>query len=270
MVSKSLDINTGHLLPFEPNTRCLLLELSADTLSVILWDKQRQLPEAVEMFAGCSSDDEDWAQMLQQSRLLNFTELETQLVHTFPRMIPTPSNLYQSQAIAGHMQMMFGKGQHQWFTSGDVLGEQQMVLAWQMPAVWRQRLTMHFSVLQSSHLVSALLKQATPAQGAHGHLVIYASMAWVVLRQNTQLLVATSVDIQPVENMVYDLLNICQQFQIAPDKVLWNVSGMVTRNSNLWQIIDRYFGEMQWMPSAVATPQELPSHYFAHLFSTVS
>src|SRR5829696_8913344 len=99
MVSKSFDINTVSLQPFVPSGKRLIVELSPESVSVILWDKEKRIPEAVEIFKGGHGESEDWDSMLQQSRLLGFRDLETTVVVAYPEMILVPSFLY-SPAIA--------------------------------------------------------------------------------------------------------------------------------------------------------------------------
>ncbi len=268
MVSKSFDINTEGLLPFEPSSRRLVLELSPDTVSVILWQKEKQLPEAVEVFNGHHTNTEDWQAMLQQSKLLNFNQVETLVVHAYPYMLPIPAFLYTTTSAAEQLALIHGTNTS-FYTGGDVLERTSMVVAWQLPLYTYQFLRNHFYVLQVKHVVSGMIEAGKNNNSTGGNIIVYGNTSWVVLWQDGELQVAKFVSIGQADDLSYHLLNTCKQFELDPAEVNWEISGMAAENSPLWNAVTRFFEPVKVMPCTVPLPEELQPHYFAHLFRLV-
>jgi len=268
MVSKSFDINTTSLQPFESTSKRLLIEVSPELVSVVLWDSQKRAPEAAEIFTGPHGNTEDWESMLQQSRLLGFSDLETQVIIAYPDMLPIPASLYEQHSAKVQLELFFGE-KPGLFTRGDVLDKEEMVIAWQMPANGYEFLGKHLKFFQVKHIVSQLISSKEPDALASGQIVIYGNMCWVLLWLEGKLQIAKSIAFTVPDDLSWHLLNLCRQFEVAPTSVAWKVSGMAEGNSPLWQAITRFIDPVETMDAKVHVPEELPGHYFAHLFVTL-
>lgn len=265
MVSKSLDIHTASLAPFEPSKRRLVLELAPHALTAILWDKDKNLPVAVEVFNGDITKAGERQLIMEQSRLLGYKDLETLVISAFPNILPVPSFLYTPTSAQEQLNLLFGQNNNL-YTGGDVIAEHSMVLNWQMPTTVHQFLVNRFKVLQVRHLVTNLLNSFKQNEAAQGNIVVYGSLVWIALWQNEQLLLAKSAEIGHADDLSYQLLNICKQFSIDPAQITWQLSGMVAQDSPMWAAVSRFFEHVEEMPILVQLPEDLPGYYFAHLF----
>jgi hypothetical protein len=265
MLSKSFDINTGQLQPFEPGTRSLLLEISPAAVSVIFWNKEKNAPEAIEVFAGRFNNAADWELITQQSTLLGLTELETDVIHAYENMLPMPAHLYSPDQAKAQLELFFGPkpGMH---TSADLLPIAQMALAWQLPEDLYVAITAYFKILRVRHVGSCLLKNAVEAGKTVGKMVVYGTHCWVSLWGNGALLIIKSVAVSQADDLSWHLLNACRQFGLQPEEVSWEIAGMAEENSPLWAAVTRFFEPVQAMAPRVELPEELPGHYFAHLY----
>ena len=265
MVSKSFDINTTGLQPFDPATRRLIIELAPESVAVILWNRDKTIPEAVEIFKGSHAAIEDWEAMLQQSRLLGFTDLETLVVIAYPEMIPVPAPLYTPESAKAQLELFFG-----WmpaiYTSGDVLQEDNMVISWQMPLVVHEFLSGHFSVLQIRHLASVAIESHEAITPFDGQIILYGNLGWAVLWVDCKLQIIKPVSFSKPDDLSWHLLNICKQFDLTPTSVSWQVSGMAENSSPLWLAVTRFLDPVVAMNAGIPLQEELPGHYFAHLF----
>lgn len=269
MVSKSFDIHTANLLPFEPGSKRLLLEISPEMVSVILYDKQQNTPEAVEIFQGPYNDQEDWQSMVDKSRLLSYTGLETQVFYSHPEMIPVPAKLYNPSAAKAQLELFFGS-KLTIHSGGDVLEKEGMVVAWQIPSVVNSFLAGHFNIFQARHVVSALISSWQPGEDAEGRVVVYKNMAWMLLWSQGKLQIAKPVVFEEPDDLSWHLLNVCRQYELDPGSVNWKVSGMIEENAPLWKAITRFLDPVTPLSPGVQVPEELPGHYFAHLLETHS
>ncbi len=268
MVSKSFDINSSQLQPFDPGTRSLLLEVSPATVSVILWNKEKNQPEALEVFSGNFINDSEWEQLQPQSSLLSYRNLETEIVHAFEYMVPMPAQLYSPETATEQIQLFFGQraGMH---LGADILNSQSMILAWQLPAGLYQCFADQFSVFRVKHVGTCLLQNAPNINGLLGRIVVYGSRCWVSLWKNGQLQIIKQIQTTQPDDLSWQLLNICKQFDLAPSSVNWELSGMAEESSPMWHAVTRYFEPVLPMEAGVELPAELPGHYFAHLYPSM-
>jgi len=265
MLSKSFDINTASLPPFESGTHSLLLEISPAAVSVIFWNKEKNAPEAVEVFAGSFNNAADWELITQQSTLLGLRQLETDVIHAFENMLPIPLHVYTPEQGKAQLELFFGAkpGMH---TSADLLPINEMVLAWQMPQDLHAAIASYFQVYRVKHVGSCLLKNAVEAGKTVGKIVVYGSQCWMSLWGNGSLLIIKSVAISQADDLSWHLLNTCKQFGLEPNEVSWEIGGMAEESSPLWTAVTRFFDPVRAMASPVELPAEIPAHYFAHLY----
>jgi hypothetical protein len=265
MVSKSFDINSGSLQPFEPSGKRLIVEVSPESVAVILWDKIKRIPEAVEIFKGAHGEAGDWDSMLQQSRLLGFRDLETAVIIAYPEMLLIPSFIYSPGAAKSQLELFFGNRVDS-YTGGDILKEVDMVVAWQIPANVRTYLSNHFHVLHFQHLAGLLIANHKKKEGFEGHIVLYGNIGWVVLWKHGELQIAKSIPFLKPDDLSWHLLNVCEQFELELTGVTWKVSGMAEESSPLWQAISKFLDPVWPMDAGIPLQEALPKHYLSHLF----
>ncbi len=268
MVSKSFDINTVSLQPFEPSRKRLIVEISPESVSVILWDKEKRIPEAVEIFKGAHGEAGDWESMLQQSRLLGFKDLETIVVIAYPEMLLVPAFLYSPDTAKAQLELFFGKNAN-YYTNGDVLPQQEMVVAWQISEEVKAYLFNHFQVLQLQHLAGLLIVNHKVHEAIEGQIVLYGNIGWVVLWKEGNLQIAKPILFSKPEDLSWHLLNLCRQFEIEPTGVSWKVSGMAEESSPLWQAISKFLDPVSPLDAGISLQEDLPKHYLAHLFAAM-
>lgn len=263
MVSKSFDIHTGSLLPFDAASKKLLVEISPSHTGVILWDKEKDAPEAVEAFSGDMMNEDQWHSMLQQSRLLGYTDLETSILIAHPQMIPVPARFYDFAGAKQQLELFFGN-RGEMHTGGDVLEKEEMVVAWQLPKDLFECLRGHFKAFRARHIASLLIGRGQ-VNDNKAQVIIYGNLAWVLVWLNGQFKIAKSVTFLQPDDLSWHLLNICRHLEAEPTDIQWEVAGMVEENSPLWQAITRFLDPVTPMAALVPLPGELPAHYFAHV-----
>jgi hypothetical protein len=267
MVAQSFEINATSIQPFDSSSKQLLVELSTESVSFLLIDRQNKKLLAVESFRGGHSKASDWETILQQSRLLLLTELETKVIIGYPNMMPVPASLYAPELASSQLELFYGPA-NGLFTSGDVLKELEMVIAWQNPLEEHDFLVNHFQWVQTKHAVSILLEAYIQQTDADGQILIYGNAAWLLLWKQGVFQLAKPVVFTSPEDISWYLLDVCRQFELEPTVVHWRVSGMIEEGSSLWQAIIRFVNPVSLLDSDVLL-EKIPAHYFAHLIKTL-
>lgn len=268
MVSKSFDINVSGIQPFDSASKKLLIELSTDAVTAVLWDRQDNAPVAIESFHGSHRLSADWEAMVQQSRLLTMSNLETLVVVGYGNMMPVPGSLYAPHLAASQLELFFGNSTDL-FTSGDLIKELEMVVAWQIPVEEQHFIVNHFHWVQVKHAVTLLLENHIKQTGWEGHILIYASESWVVIWENGNFRLAKPVFFSKPDDLSWHLLNTCRMLQTEPTEISWTLSGMVETNSSLWLAVCRFLEPVVPLENGKNSMEELPAHYFAHIFNSL-
>jgi hypothetical protein len=183
-------------------------------------------------------------------------------------MMPVPLTLYEPQQSAAQLELFFGSSRDL-FTSGDVLKELEMVLAWQIPLEEQNFIVNHFQWVRMQHAVSLLLENHRVDSPADGHILIYANESWLVIWQSGLFQLARPVLFTKPDDLSWHLLNTCRVLDFEPTAINWQVSGMVEEGSTLWLAISRFLDPVLPMQSGVKTLEDIPQHYFAHIFNSL-
>jgi len=232
MVAKSIDIGTNALLPYEPASRKLLIEWAPYHLHVLLWNNNTAAIEAIESFSGAIADEEDWEQVLGQSRLLPLTNVEAWLVCAGPRMLPVPEHLFDAQQSQQELNMLLGTAD--WHEHmADLVPQKDMVLAWQIPALVIGWLRRHFDVLTCRHIAGELLKKPVMDENTNGQILLAEKQALVMLYHQEQLLFLGMLPVLTADDLAYRLLNICKQYDVPAAHVVWQVCARIEKQPGL-------------------------------------
>ncbi|MCU0395656.1 MAG: DUF3822 family protein [Chitinophagaceae bacterium] len=263
MVSKSIDIGSNALLPYEPHSRRLLLEWAPSHLHVLLWNKGTQSIEGLESYQGEIADEEAWEWVLAQSRLLPLSDVEALLLSAGPRVLPIPGSLFQADRVAAEMNLLLGAAEWQ-HLGADLVPAHDMVIAWQMPSALLDMLQQHFGTLTHRHLLSQLLQQPSPT-GLSGQLIVAERSVLCLLQHQHAVLFAGSLPVMEEDDLSYRLLNICRQHQVDPQEVPWQLSGTIEQDSPLYKGIALFLRQLSWLPESWSLPGQVSARYFAHL-----
>jgi hypothetical protein len=274
MVTRTLYLNEAGMSPFESGTHRLCVEIGSSAVLAVLWNRDARRAVAVERFAGISNPD-DWYHLVQQSILLGYKQLQTEVILNFERAAPLPAPVYTPELARQHLTLLFAEPMVPHHTGADLLANEQMAMAWQLPLAWYQTLSVHFSMVRFCHLAGLLVAVSAKQPLTSGTLVVFDHYAWVALFHQDALLYCRAVAFQRPEDLIYHLLNACQQFRLNATTTRWQVAGLTVASSMLWEGLAKYFeAVLPWVPpfetSANPLPAEQPTellgHYFSHIF----
>ena len=244
----------------------MVLEVCGSTLTIMLWNKIEQRPESLEVFSGLENWEDQWDNMVLQSEILNFRNLETYVFFNTRRCLPIPSLFFDEAAARQQLDIVYGEAAGLHF-GGDVLAQKHIVVAWEVPLSIYHCVTGHFSLLHVRSLAAAIVElgAAQPSQDAHGRLVVNGTCACMAMWRGEQLLLLKTLAVGEPDDLAYQLLLACKQWGIGQDEIQWKVSGMVHAEAPLWRSPDRFFSHFEPASVSAEMGEEIPGHYFAHL-----
>lgn len=119
------------------------------------------------------------------------------------------------------------------------------------------------------HYFSLLVAQRLRAGLPEGDLLdlyFYPDQFTLAFYRNGGLLLIQRYEYQVPEDVAYQALRVCQQWNADPETLKLSVSGLIDADSALYDEIARYFLHIDWnsIPLQEVNPQ-YPSHYFSPL-----
>ncbi|MES2777798.1 MAG: DUF3822 family protein [Bacteroidota bacterium] len=273
MVQRIVDIKTDGLAAFEKESRRLVFCLEFCSMIIAMVDKANEHWVAAEVLQCSEEDMEDMETLLrdlkQHSALLNYPGLDTKFYIRTPNAMPVPAALQDGAKAL--LQMQFGLLKQDVVIKDDV--NHEMTVALKTNGDWLDPFTELFpqATIHSSlaWLIRQSLSESRTSIFALLQVVFSNGLVELVLAKNDKLLIAKCFRFNTVEDMNYQLLNICRQLDISPAEVAVKVQGLLAEGSPLHQSLPKYFADVQFS-NADTTGwgvqfKTIPDHYFTSL-----
>lgn len=178
-----------------------------------------------------------------------------------------PEELYQPEKNESLLNTLFGdRGEAAVATA--LVADKKIYNVYRVPLAIHRVMTEHFPLADFNHQYSLLIKQSFA--GDVCRLIFYKDTFIVVLFKAGELQVIQMYPYRSATEVVYQLLNICHQFNVKD--VPLQIGGMIDNGSDLYKEVNHYFTVITFdlLPAGYGYTQalrDLPSHYFSHLFS---
>lgn len=273
MIQRNIDIKPAALAAFEKESKQLLLCLEEDNLLIALADKQSGEWNALENFVLAKADWHNMPETLQhikqQSSLVSLNVPDTQLYYRTPAAMPIPASVRES--ITLFMQTGFGLQAPDEILTDEVNGEMSVSIV--IPEAQIRAFRYMCPQVTWNSTLALLIKQAQQVQGKtvlpQLFLTLGASLAEMVFMKNDQLLTARCFQYYTAENLVYHLVNTCNQFRISQAEVFIKAQGLIDEEGEMYALLHQYFLHVEFMKTGMQNQQaafdKIPAHYFSHL-----
>ena len=100
--------------------------------------------------------------------------------------------------------------------------------------------------------------------------IFYADKIVVLIFKDHQLQLVQSFSFQTANDVVYHLLNCCVQFNMSSEEVVLQVSGLVDRQSEVYNELLKYFLHFLFdeIDDSIRIADNLKDQYQAHYYSS--
>jgi len=270
MTTLSFNIRSPFTEAFEAETKMLVLECNLHSCTVLLWNKERKEPEAVEVFTDILDWEKDWDSLVRQSSILAYRHLQTIVFYGFHRFLPVPASLFSPATANLQLKAIAGEAQG-WHYGADVLVDQSMVMYWEAPMALNKIFSSYFKQWQANSLATLLvtlrlyLSQTATVSKATGLFLISGKEIWIALWKNDTLLIIQRFKGNEPATISYQMLNACHQWGLLPEQISWYGYGMMDTAAPLWLSVDNFFGSVEPANAGIPFGKGTPPHYFAHL-----
>lgn len=276
MVHKRISIygNLGEEIPIA-NFQ-LFLELSHSYMALLVKDALNNQLLAIELFE-FDSILNNWDQIFHHiqldSKILDQAYGDNRIFYNFPEALLIPSNNFSMDSIEGYLNAIYGDNNKTVLKHEKIVDEPSFINAYRIKKEIIDIIENKFTIGNSIHSYTSIIENVFLGTAANKHIgflkvQFYQRLMVVVLLKDGALQLIQSYTFQNADTIAYHLSNIIQQFDLLPQDVEINISGLIYFDGEELACIRQLFTAISF--DNISTQHALLNdndHYPLHFFS---
>jgi Protein of unknown function (DUF3822) len=271
-----LHIQADNAMEEFPHTR-LLMEVDQTSFGYILLNLKNNSLTALKYFEFSQFKDRTLPEILREiiygDELLDKRPTETFVVYNVTESSLIPEKFYRERSARKITEAVYGN-----LDNGIVVGEK--IPWWELYNIYRIPLETHnflkerFEGLKNWHKYSLLLKSHKMFNVREYLSFIKVIFSYdkivVMVFKDHQLQLIQSFVFQEANDVVYHLLNCCEQFNLYTEEVVLQVGGMIDRQSAIYSELLKYFLHFLFdeIDESIYLGDRMKEQYPAHYYSS--
>lgn len=271
-----LHIQADNALENFQQTR-LLMEVNSVSFGYTLLNLQNNSLIALKYFEFSNLKDRTLIEILREiiygDELLEKKASETFVVYDMVESNLVPEKFFSDDTSKKITEIVYGN-----LNKGLVVGEKipwwELYNVYRIPEDVHEFLTGKFSESKSWHKYSLLLKSHKMFNVREYlnfiKVIFYSDKIIVLIFKDHQLQLVQTFSFQTANDVVYFLLNCCQQFNMSSEEVVLQVSGLVDRQSAVYNELLKYFLHFLFdeIDDTIRIADNLKDQYPVHYYSS--
>jgi len=210
------------------------------------------------------------ASALIESPLIAISVGHVRIVYNTQESVLVPDEMFSPEIAPIFLEVAQGD-----LTPGSVMlhehyAEESICHVYRVPKWMQQELQLRFHSATTSHVMGHMLTSTrnplTPQDGSI-HLWFYSGRAIMLIRNNSKVVLWQSIPYDIPEDIIYAVLNTCEQYSLNPLKIPLYVCGLIEETSVLYVELMRHFSQVILDRRQVRFSQNdffssYPAHYF--------
>ncbi len=216
----------------------------------------------------CTTDEwskEDLADFLTSYPVLNDSFYQVQVAYDFPQSVMYSSKEFK-QEDAGLLLNSLS------FNSSNVNAITEPIAEWQfynnyaVPKEIQEWVNKIFSVSKFRHQYSLEMNNLNSVSAGGSMLIDFRKDDFtMVVAKDSKFLLAQTFDYSTPADVLYYLLKICQQFSLSQQELQLQLSGLIDKQSSLYNELYQYFINVEFRQASWNVSNEYPAHFFTSL-----
>ncbi len=210
-------------------------------------------------------DEKERVEFLASYPILNNSFYQVQVAYDFPQSILLSSKEYKQ----GDAELLLNSSG---FSIGNASVTTESIAEWQLtntyavPKEIQEWVSKIFPAATLRHQYSLEIKNINPV-GAGGNMIVDFRKEdfTVVAAKDSKFLLAQTFDYSTPADVLYYLLKICQQFSLSQQKLQLKLSGLIDKQSSLYNELCQYFINIEFREASWNVSNEYPAHFFTSL-----
>lgn len=218
---------------------------------------------------GFNNFEENFAYIVIGSRLLDKPYADKKVFINTSQAVLIPHTFYSKENSADYLNLLFGNTNEEIFKD-DLHNQFQLVNAYRIPKHVREVIEKNLAGITLEHTFSSILRNlfwinsTLPAELLK--VQFYKSQMIVVVVNDRQLQFVNAFNYATAEDALYNLLNVCKQFNLKNPSL--QLSGAILTTSPLFEMLSVYFKNISTEEVVIQdlAIEEYPAHYFSPYF----
>ncbi|HEY4154409.1 MAG TPA: DUF3822 family protein [Puia sp.] len=278
IIRPDFDIHNEDPAAEDPVQCRLLIEMGSSSLTYVLLNVRGMRPAAIKVFQWnaqkAGPGDEVTRDIIDQEQILSqFPANEVFLIYNFPESNLVPEKYFSDDCARPVTQLVYGD------LSPDLVLDEK--IPWfEFHNVYRVPRKLHYLMQEKYpnarfwHFYSLQLKCYKMFTAKEEPLFLktyfYPDQMQVMICKRGQLQLIQHFPYQDSKDVLFHLLNCCQQLGMNREEVVLELCGMIEKKSALYEMLDQYFLNIRFdsLEDSIRTTDELlqyPSHFFSSL-----
>ncbi len=214
---------------------------------------------------------------------LKLAEFHPELLHRFekitvafdvPEMAIIPNSLFDESALKMHLQTLHPITQNV-VLYFDSIQNKEVQIGYAVAKELHDWVNEKYPSAICFHLTGSLLKNFKSTD-KDSLLVDFRSGEFlVIVFKKEQLQLVQYYSFSSLADILYYLLKICEQFGLSQEEVIINISGLIEKDSAIYQELYKYFLNIEFEKNAeslnfVEAFNELPDYYFSNISKIIT
>ncbi|MEO6730575.1 MAG: DUF3822 family protein [Ferruginibacter sp.] len=251
----------------------LFLEINSQGLSYTILDKNVFVALASYHFDTAISDEVaagNIHKIMAAQPVLKQKFNKVHIIYGYTASMLIPEAYMDEKNSTAMLELVYGEASER-VVRTDFVDEHAIYNVYGVPAEIEQVLNRYFGSAKHTHVFS-LLPAVFKGNENYMYCIFGKGQLKVLLVKEGKLQLMQSVTYKTPDDIVYHLLNLYKNFEIAMPAITIYLSGMIDPDSALYTEVYKYFLQLEFqpLPEQYQYPDEInqyPAHYFSHLFA---
>lgn len=254
----------------------LLVEIANSHIACLVKSHTNHQIAAVEIFE--LDAEQDWEdafyEVRTQSKILDRSYTSSKVFINMQEAVLIPVHKFNRELAADCLELIHGKNNTGILQTDLLTPEPNIAISFRVPAELAEMVNRNMLIFTYSHTYSSVIKHLLSIPNESGLIVVqfYNSKIIVAIAKQDRLQIVQTFAYTTPEDVIYFLLNSCQQFNIASENVAIEISGMIDIESLLYVEIKKYFQHLTIanVPDVLMAANSLddyPKHYFTPFYN---
>ena len=215
-------------------------------------------------------NESEWQNVLRENEVFSGGYSKSIIAFNMAESMLVPSEMYKSENDLLHFEVMFGKSSDVIIVSDNLVSLHTHNLT-AVPISVHAALSGKFNSTDFKNINSVLLENYTGEKEETILLDFRTDEFSVIVFKDDILQLVQIYSYSTPEDVLYYLLKICRQLNLAQQEVKVLLSGLIEKDSVVYRELYKYFIHLEFevLPAAIKISEEL-EEYPAHYYSTIS
>ena len=252
----------------------LLIEVSDFSISLVWSSIQPKNIIGIEVFN--IDEQEDFSNFLMgvinEIKRFNNQIKKTRVRYNFKESLLVPTIYYNALLNKEMLDLLYGENDLMIIKSDDVK-EVGFYNIYRIPKAIDALLNDHFSAIEEKHSTSNQIR--IDVIGDQLFCIVSHNRIKLFLYKGNKLQIVQQFNYQSFEDVIYHLLNICEQHLMNPSEVKLQLKGLIVKESKLFQELHNYFLDIDFasINDTILLPMSISEenqHFLSHLIELAS